>query len=556
MSTRPILLLVLLVVLPLGLLAWLGTRLANQERALVEDRIRELLAARLRDLDETVQGQLELLATDLQSLTDLDDFGPDTIRELVRNDPRLFQLFVLDGEGLLIHPDPTATLSTSERDFILRASQVINNRLLVREAERESDAPALAPTKATPDSSLLQEFSTIQQTLTSVPVMGGVGNWFVWYWGPGTNLIYWQRRPSGEFVGAALDRSRWLADLIASLPDTPATAADSVASIPARFRIVESGKNLIYEWGTFNPAADDEPAAEIRFSGPLSAFQLQQFVPREYLSAAGGRSAHVNLLAGLGISALGLIALAWVFYQSYARDMREAARRVSFVNQVSHELRTPLTNIRMYAELLDGDLQRLNLDEDQPRGRLAVILAESQRLTRLIGNVLTFAKQERSTRKLSLQQQSPDQIIREVVDSFRPALAEKGIEVELRLGAGENIPLDQDSLEQILCNLISNVEKYASAGRWLSVSSERSGELLTIDVSDRGPGIAQAQREKIFDPFWRSSDDLHQAAGTGIGLTIARELARQHGGNVVVVPAVAGATFRVTLHSPNGEEQG
>jgi len=102
-------------------------------------------------------------------------------------------------------------------------------------------------------------------------------------------------------------------------------------------------------------------------------------------------------------------------------------------------------------------------------------------------------------------------------------------------------------VEQILVNLFSNVEKYAASGGVLQVASSQTGETTTITVSDGGPGIPARQHEAIFQPFYRSSDRLVDVAGTGIGLSIARELAQLHGGDVRLVDSETGACFEVTL---------
>ena len=135
--------------------------------------------------------------------------------------------------------------------------------------------------------------------------------------------------------------------------------------------------------------------------------------------------------------------------------MREATQRVSFVNQVSHELKTPLTSIRMYAELLE---EELNDDNEKARNHVAVIVSESQRLSRLIGNVLTFGRKQRSALKLRCVNGDIDAIIRNVAQRFEPGLHEKDIEVVFDAGIGKQAHFDPDVLEQVLGNLLSNIE--------------------------------------------------------------------------------------------------
>ncbi|MEZ5582474.1 MAG: HAMP domain-containing sensor histidine kinase [Candidatus Competibacteraceae bacterium] len=209
------------------------------------------------------------------------------------------------------------------------------------------------------------------------------------------------------------------------------------------------------------------------------------------------------------------------------RELRLARQRVNFVNQVSHELKTPLTNIRLYAEMLDEDLAE---DDTQARRYLDIIVGESQRLSRLITNVLSFARQQRGQSRLHLRPGRVDDVIAAVLAAFRPALAEKGMTVEWQGKADRWVKLDPDALEQMLNNLLSNAEKYAANSGTLHITSQQTDDEATLYIRDRGPGIAKRERHRVFQAFYRSESRLNEGvSGTGIGLTIARDLARLHG---------------------------
>jgi len=345
-----------------------------------------------------------------------------------------------------------------------------------------------------------------------------------------------------------LERARWMADLIARLPDTVNSESERGRSLETRVRLVNSSAAAVYQWGSYEPPDDARPLCEVPLTKPLASWRLQCFVPNQQITAGTGRSVYLGLFAGLVAVALALLVIAFFFVREYSRDMREAAQQVSFVNQVSHELKTPLTNIRMYAELLDRDLE--NVDDQaaaKPRERLGVILSEGQRLSRLIGNVLTFARQKRQTLQLQPREEIPGKLIHQIVDRFRPALVEQKIDVQLSCDTASVLCIDPDVLEQILGNLISNVEKYAASGGLLRIDSAVADNVLTIDVRDAGDGIAAVNRATVFQPFARVSNVVSYAAGTGIGLPIARELARLHGGDVVLVEADDGCCFRATM---------
>jgi signal transduction histidine kinase len=204
----------------------------------------------------------------------------------------------------------------------------------------------------------------------------------------------------------------------------------------------------------------------------------------------------------------------------------------------------------LYAELLETDLASMSPeDAERPMGRLNVILSEGQRLSRLIGNVLTFARQKRQSPQPHRQLLVPDELIQQIVDRFRPALDSLAIRIQLELDAKMAMPIDPDFLEQILGNLISNVEKYAASGKLMRVRSSQAEGVLTLLVEDAGTGIPISKWDEVFRPFSRLSQSVSCAAGTGIGLSIARDLAREHGGDITICQneCDSGCRFRVTM---------
>ena len=189
---------------------------------------------------------------------------------------------------------------------------------------------------------------------------------------------------------------------------------------------------------------------------------------------------------------------AWV-YRERTREMRLAAQRLTFVNQVSHELKTPLTNIRLYAELLDEALDAEGDDEDVRH--LRVIVGESQRLSRLISNVLTFARGQEGRIRCRPAPGCIDDIVRDTLAAFDASFEALDLELTTQLDAPARVQIDRDALEQILSNLLDNVEKYAASGGSVKIATAASGEVTTLTVADNGPGVPEAHRQRIFEPF-------------------------------------------------------
>jgi signal transduction histidine kinase len=225
-----------------------------------------------------------------------------------------------------------------------------------------------------------------------------------------------------------------------------------------------------------------------------------------------------------------------------------ARQKTDFVSNVSHELKTPLTSIRMFSELLgEGKVA----SEAQRAEFLQIISAETARLTRLINNVLDFAGLERGEKKYRLEPCDLNAVLIETVAAYRPQLEAKGFKVQVTVPDRPTlVSADCDALAQIIVNLISNAEKYSAEGREIAVEAgQPRGGQVEVRVLDRGPGVPRGCEEKIFEQFFRAHDSLSSGIqGSGLGLTLARQLMRAHGGNVRYERREGGgSSFIITL---------
>ena len=206
--------------------------------------------------------------------------------------------------------------------------------------------------------------------------------------------------------------------------------------------------------------------------------------------------------------------------------------RSNFVSEVSHELRTPLTQIRMFTETLL--FERYKTGDDKRRA-LEIINRESQRLIHLVENVLRFSARNGDQRDLALSHTSLAPLVQRAVDEFRPLAEGAGNSLHVDLDARAQTAIDSDALRQILLNLLDNAVKYGPADQLVRVSLQRHPDSIRLSVSDQGPGVPRADREKIWGGYYRLERERHSAiAGTGIGLAVVRELVTQHGGSVWV----------------------
>jgi two-component system sensor histidine kinase BaeS len=196
----------------------------------------------------------------------------------------------------------------------------------------------------------------------------------------------------------------------------------------------------------------------------------------------------------------------------------------NFLMSVSHELRTPLTAIRGHVSALrEGVLE----DEASEERSLEVVAEEAARLERLVGDVLDLAKLD--ARRFALLREEVDMraLCERAYATFAEEARARGIEYDLDLGEGPVLITDGDRVLQIVTNLLSNALHWTPEGGRVDLGLGTENGEVTVAVSDTGPGIEPQQEERIFRPFW-SGDD----GGTGLGLTIARELALALGGRL------------------------
>ncbi len=277
-----------------------------------------------------------------------------------------------------------------------------------------------------------------------------------------------------------------------------------------------------------------------RFAEPFDALGVELSFP----PFADGEARTVYwLAASLALAAaLGLLAV----YRMTALALHFAQRRSNFAAAVSHELKTPLTAIRLYAEMLrDG----LVASDEKRREYYGSITAETERLSRLINNVLEFSRLEKGARELELCVGDVAPAVREAVDLLRPHAAQHGLALELTLDdALPAVRFERDALLQVLFNLIDNAVKYGRGEpARIEVSCRRAGDGVLLAVRDHGPGVPREELARILEPFYRRGDELTRAAqGAGIGLALVKALADRMGA-LFEVGAAEGGGFHAHI---------
>lgn len=217
--------------------------------------------------------------------------------------------------------------------------------------------------------------------------------------------------------------------------------------------------------------------------------------------------------------------------------------RADFVSAVSHELRTPLAQIRMFSETL---LMGRAKTPEQGNRWLRIINRESERMTHLVESILLFSRSERNGTRLAREIADVSVIVREATDAFLPIASNKQVVLQNSVVPSAVAFVDPGAVRQVLVNLMDNAVKYGPEGQTVSVKLELAARnMLELSVTDQGNGVPKSQREQIWKPFVRLDRDDGTTGGSGLGLSVVRDLVERHGGRIIVAdnPDQRGARF-------------
>lgn len=277
---------------------------------------------------------------------------------------------------------------------------------------------------------------------------------------------------------------------------------------------------------------------------PLNEMFLKVSIPTRKAPAGTG----MILLLGIAMLAIlggGLLAL----YRLTISQIQLAAKRQDFISAVSHELKTPLTAIRMYAELLQNQWVA---NEAKRVKYYDMIASETERLTRLIQNVLSLSKLDRNRWSVQMQQINPRVLLEDLMTTYKGTIEKAGYTLDLQVDPCDfSLPLDKDAVTQILMNLIDNSLKFAkdSQPRIIEVALRVHGHDTWYSVRDHGPGIPAAELDRVFEEFYRVENEMtRKTSGTGIGLSMVKKLCALTGMRIRIENASPG--LRSEVHLP------
>ena len=294
---------------------------------------------------------------------------------------------------------------------------------------------------------------------------------------------------------------------------------------------------------------------------------LVQFVETQLAGAIGSASARTVVASVVQEEALGLDDVMRILdeasqLRAYSHELEQVTQELKLANEqlksldklkddfmssVTHELRTPLTSIRALTELMRDDA---DMPVEQRQEFLGIVVAESERLSRLVNQVLDMAKIESGHAEWHNSDIDLRALLQQAVLTTAELFRERGARVELRMP--EQVPLlraDSDRLTQVLLNLLSNAAKFMpKSGGLVRLGLQLDADMFTFTVHDNGPGVPPGQRGLVFEKFRQGGDALNRPQGTGLGLPISRQIVEHFGGRMGLRDdTTQGACFWFTL---------
>ena len=339
-----------------------------------------------------------------------------------------------------------------------------------------------------------------------------------------------------EPVWMAYGEPLWLVSL------APQASSSDAMAIVVRAREMLAGRDSSLDQVELASGKAGEPLGE-RFPG------LRATIPA---GVEGDDTLRLTfLLIALSLVVTLTLFAGYLLLRDVRRELRLAEMRSQFVSGVSHELKTPLTAIRVFAESmrLDDDMERQTQHE-----YLDTILQESERLGRLVDNILDFAKIEHGRKSYQIRRTSLAEAADAAARTMMYPLEQAGFHLEVALDrALPPVPADRDAIEQAILNLLNNAIKYSGESREIALRLFRDGGDAVIQVIDHGVGIPREEQARIFERFYRvPSEENQRTSGAGLGLTLVEHIVKAHGGSIGVDSDPGeGSTFTIRVPLEN-----
>ena len=555
MEKRSILFYWMLILIPAIIISSVAFKLLYHE----QERINQLAIAAIEDrtraIGETLQITVEAVEDELiQKLLNIPEHDIlETLIDWEQSNPLVRNVFIWDEGTGLRYPETGMASTSEERNFILRFDGLFSGRIpwplkksgITGEAQASSNLVQSISKMKKGRQELLQmaqnDVSSSRISSESGKDDLSKGGWIPWFAENKLYILGWVRKSKNASVyGVELELMTLLSRIINNFPQTPLENSG--------YALVDDSGRLLHQVGDIIIDKETKPLLTVSLDPHLPHWAIALYTPDQKIPDGSGNNFMIIACLLLFIFIAAIAAGGFLLMRNANRNMLDARQKTSFVSNVSHELKTPLTSIRMFAELL---LEGRVKDQDKKDKYLGIIVSESRRLTRLVNNVLDFSRLEQGKKKYNIEAVDMVSFLMEIIEFHKPRLKDNSMKTNLNIPE-KNIVIktDRDALEQVILNLIDNAIKYASSGGDISLSMEADEREVEIKIEDRGPGIPEAHRNKIFDKFHRVDDSLTATKqGSGLGLSIAKRMLEDIGGDLFYTPREGGGScFIVKIH--------
>ena len=486
------------IVLPAGILAVLGYHSLRQWEAsadlLFREQAREMAAMAAEKVEAALRRAEDEILARIHPLVAESRLDPDALRDLQAGAPLIRRLYLTDPQGRLIFP-PSAADADADQLAVLRAETA--QGFWVQGSRRRvlaGDQILLAAAFKTAAGGLVcAAFSLDSEVVRREVLAKALGTL------------------EGPTIPAVLDRQ---------------------------------GRQVY----TRGPVEGHAPIVTAPIGRDLPAWQVALYTAPGASPQGAVRRQKTLFTAAFGLLLLVIGAALAVNYRLVRRETEMARLKADFVANVSHDLKTPLALIRMFGETLE--MGRVG-DEASRVEYYRVITRESERLSRLINNVLDFSRIEGGRRRYDMAPTEIEPLVRETLEAFGYLLAQQGFKVDAVVAPDlPEVPLDAAAVGQALGNLVDNAIKYSGDRKVIRVAAALQGGRLALAVADEGIGIPAGEQDRIFEKFYRvGRSETQGRRGSGMGLALVRHIMEAHGGEIAL-ESQPGSGSRFTLLFP------
>jgi two-component system, OmpR family, phosphate regulon sensor histidine kinase PhoR len=303
-------------------------------------------------------------------------------------------------------------------------------------------------------------------------------------------------------------------------------------------------KKLVYSVGEVNSLSDFQVHSPMWY---FPQYQVGVKLKDQSIKMLARQRTKLNLMLLLFADLIFIIG-AFVVFRNIRKELYLTQIKSEFISNVSHEIRTPLALISMYAETLEMDRIKT---EEKKKEYYQIIYNEIQRLSGMVNRILNFSKMESGKRMYTFIENNLNELVLEIMQTYNFHLKNKGFEHSVNLSEKNLVAkFDADAIADAVINLIDNAIKYSTDKKQIDITTGFKKGCIYIEITDKGIGIAKEEQKMIFDKFYRASTGniAHVARGTGLGLTIVKNIIDAHKGKIELESNLGeGSRFRIIL---------